>query len=388
MAVHGEPSRGSLRGRDSGIMKLTLCFGTRPQVIKASVLLQVLRSRWPVTSVDTGQHYDFELNGLLYRQLGIPQPDHFLEVGSGEPATQTAAVLTRTAEVLRRERPTAVIVIGDTNSTLGCALAASKESLPLIHVEAGLRSREPNLPEEVNRRLVDVLAALLCAPSVGCAARLRAERLSGTVSITGDVARDVLLQHLRFAPAPETGPGFVLATIHRAALSDDRDALGSVIDGLGRLEMPVILPLHPRTRLALERFGLVGIIPSTVSVRPPMGYLEAIAAVRDAAVVVTDSGGLQREAYWLGTPCVTLRSETEWVETVDCGANALVPPTQARERLADVVAEQCRRRAKAAWSADAYGIGRAAEQVSDAIATELNGSTKAAPSSGQSTTLH
>ena len=147
---------------DLSIVMLALCFGTRPQVIKASVLLRALRSRWPVTSIDTGQHYDFELNGLLYRQLEIPEPDHFLEVGSGDAATQTAAVLTRTAEVLRRERPKAVVVIGDTNSTLGCALAASKESLPLIHVEAGLRSSEPNLPEEVNRRVVDLLASLLC----------------------------------------------------------------------------------------------------------------------------------------------------------------------------------------------------------------------------------
>jgi UDP-N-acetylglucosamine 2-epimerase len=354
------------------ILMLTLCFGTRPQVIKASVLLTALRSRWPVTTIDTGQHYDFELNGLLYQQLQVPQPDHFLEVGSGHPASQTAAVLTRTAEILRRNRPAAVVVIGDTNSTLGCALAASKEGLPLVHVEAGLRSSEPNLPEEVNRRIVDLLASLLCAPSSACVSRLQAERLPGLVSLTGDVARDVLLRHLQLAPPPAGGPAFALATIHRAALTNDADALQSVIEGLAGLGMPVILPIHPRTRLALERYGLTASVPAAVCLRSPMGYLETIAATRDAAVVVTDSGGLQREAYWLGTPCVTLRSDTEWVETLDCGANALVPPIKARERLAGVVAEQYRRKREDPWSTDAYGSGHAAAQVADAIAAGLN----------------
>jgi UDP-GlcNAc3NAcA epimerase len=357
---------------DLSIVMLALCFGTRPQVIKASVLLRVLRSRWPVTSIDTGQHYDFELNGLLYRQLEVPEPDHFLEVGSGDPATQTAAVLTRTAEILRRERPTAVVVIGDTNSTLGCALAASKEGLPLVHVEAGLRSSEPNLPEEVNRRIVDLLAGLLCAPSLACAARLRTERLAGSISVTGDVARDVLLQHLQLTPPPKVSPAFVLATVHRAALTEDPDALRSVIEGLGGLGMPVSFPMHPRTRIALERYGLISSIPPTVSARPPMGYLETIAAARDASVVVTDSGGLQREAYWLGTACVTLRSETEWVETVECGANALVPPIKASQMLGEVVAEQRRRKREDPWSTEAYGTGQAAEQVADAIAAKLN----------------
>ena len=350
---------------------LTLCFGTRPQVIKASALLAVLRSRWPVTTIDTGQHYDFELSALLYEQLEVPRPDHFLEVGSGPPASQTAAVLTRTSEILRRDRPAAVIVIGDTNSTLGCALAASKEDLPLVHVEAGLRSSEPNLPEEVNRRVVDILGSLLCAPSPASASRLYAERVPGSITVTGDVARDVLLRHLRLTPPPAGGPPFALATIHRAGLTNDKDALQSVIEGLAGLGLPVIFPVHPRTRQALERYALLASVPASVSVRPPMGYLETIAAARDATVVVTDSGGLQREAYWLGTPCVTLRGDTEWVETVECGANALVPPLTARETLAKTVAEQCRRKRENPWVADAYGAGNAAERVADAIATNF-----------------
>jgi UDP-GlcNAc3NAcA epimerase len=350
---------------------LALCFGTRPQVIKASVLLSVLRARWPVTTIDTGQHYDFELNRLLYDQLRIPPPDHFLEVGSTDPATQTASVLTRTAEVLRRNRPAAVIVIGDTNSTLGCALAAKKENLPLIHVEAGLRATEPNLPEELNRRVVDAIADLLCTPGRANAARLQAESVPGTIVTTGDVARDVLLRHLELAPSSTAGSRFALATLHRAALTSDSNALRAVVAGMRKLPMPVLFALHPRTRMALERDDLLGSIPASVTLRPPLGYLEAIAAVRDAAVVVTDSGGLQREAYWLGTPCVTLRQETEWVETVQCGANALVSPLQAGERLVGAVENQCRRKLEQPWSTEAYGKGDAAHRVAEAIASSL-----------------
>jgi UDP-GlcNAc3NAcA epimerase len=323
-------------------------------------------------TVDTGQHYDFEMNELLYQQLGVPRPDHFLGVGSGESATQTAAVLARAAEVLRRQRPAAVLVIGDTNSTLGCALAACKEGLPVVHVEAGLRSGEPNLPEEANRRVVDVLSTLLCAPSPASAARLQAERLPGTVVTTGDVARDVLLRHVKLAPPSQSTAPFALVTLHRAALCSDPDTLQSVLHALGQIGMPVVLPAHPRLQEVLKRNRLTDCIPQSVSLRPPMGYLEAIAAVRDATVVVTDSGGIQREAYWLGTPCVTLRAETEWAETVECGANKVVPPTRVREELASTVAEQCRRHRENPWGREAYGNGHAAERVAQAITATLD----------------
>jgi UDP-N-acetylglucosamine 2-epimerase len=341
-------------------------------VVKASVLLDALRARWPVIAIDTGQHYDFELNQLLYRQLDVPQPDHFLEVGSGEPVVQTAVVMTRTAEILRTRQPSAVIVIGDTTSTLGCALAANKEGIPLVHVEAGLRSNEPDLPEEANRRVVDVLAHLLCAPSAAAAERLRLERAPGEVVVTGDVARDVLARHLRIAPPPAGGQPFALATAHRAALTSDPAGLAALLSALGGLGLPVLLPLHPRTRDALQRFGLANAIPPTVTTSQPLGYLEMIAAVRDAVVVITDSGGLQREAYWLGTPCVTIRGETEWVETVAAGANALLPAHQAPAALAALVEQQRRRRTEAAWAADAYGDGTAAVRVADAVARMLD----------------
>jgi UDP-GlcNAc3NAcA epimerase len=359
--------------RPDGSMTLALCFGTRPQVIKAGGLLRVLRARWKVTTVDTGQHYDFELNQLLYQQLDLVRPDFFLDVGSADPASQTAAVLTGTAQVLRHTRPDAVVVIGDTNSTLGCALAASKEGMPLVHVEAGLRSTESNLPEEANRRVVDVLGNLLCAPSATSAARLAAEQVPGVVVTTGDVARDVLCRHLRLAPPAKPRPVYALATVHRAAVTEDREALHSVIRGLGQLGVPVVFPVHPRTRRAMERFNLLPQIPASIQLCPPLGYLEAIAAVRDAAVVVTDSGGLQREAYWLGRPCVSLRRETEWVETLECGANALVPPLEAGDSLRRVVITQRQWQRDQPWSADAYGDGHAAERIADAIEVHLFG---------------
>jgi UDP-N-acetylglucosamine 2-epimerase len=346
---------------------LALCYGTRPQIVKASVLLDTLRRRWPVVAVDTGQHYDYELNELLYRQLDIPRPDHFLEVGSSTPVQQTADVMLRTAELLEATAPAAVVVIGDTNSTLGCALAASKVGLPVIHVEAGLRAAEPYLPEETNRRVVDALAHLLCAPCESAAHRLRSERAPGGVVVTGDVARDVLIRNLRVAPARSARPPFVLATTHRAAITASPAALADLVSALGTIGLPVRLPLHPRTRAALERFGLMPALPPSVEIGPPLGYLELLAAVRDAVAVVTDSGGVQREAYWLGTPCVTVRVETEWEETVAAGANALVPPGSAREQLATVVDRQRTLRQAGPWTADAYGAGDAASRVADAI---------------------
>jgi UDP-GlcNAc3NAcA epimerase len=346
---------------------LALCYGTRPQIIKASVLLDALRSRWSVVAIDTGQHYDFELNDLLYRQLAIPEPDHFLEVGSTGPVKQTADVMLRTADVLRECRPAAVIVIGDTNSTLGSALAAKGMDLPLVHVEAGLRATEPNLPEEANRRVVDALSRLLCAPSHAAGARLRDERSAGMVVVTGDIARDVLEHHLRLAPPPITTTPFAFATAHRAALTADSEALLSLLEALGRIGLPVRMPLHPRTRGALDRFGLLKAVPRSVSLEAPLGYLETVAAVRDAEVVITDSGGIQREAYWLGTPCITVRTETEWVETVASGANALLPAVAARDGLAPLVARQRERRRSLPWTPDAYGEGNAASRIADAV---------------------
>lgn len=353
----------------TGVRPLALCYGTRPQVIKASRLLADLANRWRLVTIDTGQHYDYELNDLLYRELGVRRPDRFLEVGSADHATQTAAILTRSAGAFAELRPWAVLVIGDTNSTLGAALAAVKLRIPVVHVEAGLRVADRWMPEEINRRLVDAVASLLCAPSVGALERLRQEGAGTRAVFTGDVARDVLLRHLDQAPDGRTGPDrpFAFVTLHRAALTDDRASLAAVVDGLSAFEIPVVAPLHPRTRAALARHGLLDVLAARARLDPPIGYLETLARVRDAAVVVTDSGGVQREAYWLGTPCVTLRTETEWSETVALGANHLVPPQHAGPGLPAVVRRLLHEGAARTWDRDAYGDGAASARIAEAI---------------------
>lgn len=360
---------------------IALCYGTRPQVIKASVLRRALARLGPVHAVDTGQHYDFALNELLYQQLQVAPPDRFLEVGSAGHAEQTALILTRSESALREIAPRAAVVIGDTNSTLGVALAAAKLRIPVVHVEAGLRAQDRLMAEELNRRAVDAIASLLCTPCRSATARMRAEHPDAVVAETGDVSYDVLQNALSRLPAPESiVPGltapYVYATLHRAELTDQPELLHGAIgamDGLGR---PVVLAVHPRTRAVLDRLGgMGGRLGDWANGRfegltmvPAVGYLESLALARGAAAVITDSGGLQREAYWLGTPCITLRGETEWEETLAAGANRLVAPAQAPQELATAVNQQIARWSGATrWTPDAYGDGHAAEAVASAI---------------------
>lgn len=350
---------------------IALAYGTRPQIIKASVLHAALGQVGRVVSIDSGQHYDFALNELLYKQLGVPPADHYLEVGSGAHGAQTAKVLERSEALFQSIRPDAVVVIGDTNSTLGMALAAAKLRLPVVHVEAGLRSADRQMAEELNRRLVDALSDVLCTPSERADAALRREGADGHVVRTGDVARDVLLRALHQLPAPAPSPKYALVTLHRAELVDDAARLRRVVAAIQQVPLDTRWPLHPRTRVAMERASVV--IPSgqNVSITEPVGYLDAIRLVRDAAVVITDSGGIQREAYWLGTPCITLRNETEWVETVELGANQLLSPDAVEEL--PMVARQLVETARAGWSRDAYGTGDAAQRVAACVRAMLPG---------------
>jgi UDP-GlcNAc3NAcA epimerase len=356
-----------------GRYDIALCYGTRPQIIKASVLRRELARQGEVLAVDTGQHYDFELNALLYEQLGVGPPDLYLEVGSGGHGEQTAAVILRAEAALSERRPRAVVVIGDTNSTLGCALAAAKLRIPVVHVEAGLRARDALMAEEINRRMVDAIARVLCTPSAVATERMACERPDAVIRQTGDVAYDVLLQQVWRVPSPAAvaplaeGERYCYATLHRAELTDDSARLGDVLQALADLGRTIVLPLHPRTRGALEQNFPGRDFGPNIRLLHPVGYLESLALGRCAELVVTDSGGVQREAYWNGVPCVTLRGETEWVETVEIGANALVSPA-APERLADTIESQRRRWADGTtWERTLYGTGAAAEQIAAAV---------------------
>jgi UDP-N-acetylglucosamine 2-epimerase len=356
---------------------LAVCYGTRPQVIKASVLIDALAQRWPLITIDTGQHYDYELNRLLYEQLEVPTPTYCLDVGAADPARQLSRIITRAAAILARERPWAVVVLGDTNSTLGTAIAAAQMRIPVVHVEAGLRAGDHLMIEEINRKVVDAIAVLLCAPTASAAAQLERESVRGRIEVTGDVARDVLMRFACQAPPARTlpwwpvpdGDPFVFATLHRAELVSDARALRCVMTALNTLDVSVVLAAHPRLRGALRQHGLQRMCGESLRLVPPLGYFEALACVRDARAVVTDSGGIQREAYWLGTPCITTRVETEWKETVDVGANVLVTPSSAVALLPPAVQRWTHGGASAGeWNRDAYGTGDAATRICAAIA--------------------
>jgi len=326
-----------------GGRRLTCVVGTRPQLIKAAAAWPDLRARHRPVLIDTGQHYDDGMAGAFFGELGLPAPAHQLGVGSGTHARQVAAMLDRLEPILIGQTPDAVVVFGDTNSTLAGALVAAKLDLPLAHVEAGLRSFDRGMPEEVNRVVVDHLSGLLLAPNVEAAGNLAAERIgagrsSARVLVVGDLMQDLCaatVPAVRDEAAIRGGASeqiralglrtgqYVFATVHRAE-NREPAAIHAWTRILGELGQPVVLALHPGTRQALDKHGSV--LPRRVHVVPPQGYRATLALELHAAAVVTDSGGVQREAAWLGTPCLVLRETTEWGGTLEAagGRAALV----------------------------------------------------------------
>ena len=311
-------------------MKLVSIVGARPQFIKAAAVSRELRRRHHEVLVHTGQHYDYEMSGIFFEGLEIPRPDVNLGVGSGSHGAQTAAMLKGVEDVLLDERPDYVLVYGDTNSTLAGALAASKLSIPVAHVEAGLRSFNRSMPEEINRLVADHLSELLLCPSDTAVRNLAAEGITQNAHLVGDVMLDVLnWAKQRLSETPKilqqlglVRQSYVLATVHRSENTDDLSRLAQILRAFNSLDEPVIFPVHPRTQKAITETGFT--VKSHVRLIDPVGYMDMMALARAARMVMTDSGGLQKEAYWLGVPCVTMRAETEWVETVQAGWNTLV----------------------------------------------------------------
>jgi UDP-N-acetylglucosamine 2-epimerase (non-hydrolysing) len=353
-------------------MKVLSVVGARPQFVKAFPVSDALADRHEEVLVHTGQHYDEELSGVFFDELPIPVPEYNLGVGSASHAVQTADVMRKLDTVVAAEEPAVVLVYGDTNSTLAAALVAAKRDTRLAHVEAGLRSDNWAMPEEVNRVLTDHCADLLFAPSERAAARLEAEGIVDGVSVVGDVMYDAVLRVRERTPDPATvladrglaavaADDYVLATVHRAANTDDPDRLAAVVDGLARSPDPVVLPAHPRTRAALGEHGLRERAAAALHLVEPLGYLDFVSLLDGARAVATDSGGAQKEAFYLDTPCVTLRDETEWVETVEAGWNELVGAD------ADAIAGALRSASASQSKPSLYGDGDAARRV----ATEL-----------------
>lgn len=361
-------------------MKVLTVVGNRPQFVKAAAVSGPLRERAEEVLVDTGQHYDRELAAVFFEELGLPPSAHRLGVGSGTHAVQTGQTMARLEPLVEAERPDLMLVYGDTNATLGAALVAAKSRVPLAHVEAGMRSFDRRMPEEVNRLAADRLAGLLLCSTEAAVANLRREGLGGQAHMVGDVMADVAL---RFGPIAErrssalarfgveTG-GYLIATAHRAGNVDDPAALARLSELLRRVggsRGPLLFPVHPRTRAALAGADLLEDLEAAPGLLAcePLGYLDFACLIRGARAVLTDSGGVQKEAYLAGAPCVTLREETEWVETVRSGWNVLagLDAERALAALDELVARRRRERPDASL----YGDGDAGRRVAEALAS-------------------
>jgi UDP-GlcNAc3NAcA epimerase len=314
-------------------MKILSVVGARPQFVKAAPVSRALRAVADEVLVHTGQHYDYGMSAVFFEELQIPEPDYNLEVGSGPHGRQTGQMLTRIEEVLLAEAPEMVLVYGDTNSTLAGALAAVKLHIPVAHVEAGLRSFNRLMPEEHNRVLTDHAADLLLCPTQTAVDNLAREGIDRGVHLVGDVMYDAVLHNASHAERHsavldrlhQSPKGYALATIHRPSNTDDPARLENILAALAALDVPVIFPVHPRTRQRIVDAGLESLSRSG-SLRPiePVGYLDMLLLEKHASLILTDSGGVQKEAYFFAVPCLTLRQETEWVETVKAGWNRLV----------------------------------------------------------------
>jgi UDP-N-acetylglucosamine 2-epimerase len=340
--------------------------GARPQFVKIGPLSREIRRVACEVLVHTGQHYDRDMSDAFFEELALPRPDHHLGVGSGSHGAMTARMLEGLERVMQEESPDLVLVLGDTNSTLAGALAAAKLHIPVAHVEAGLRSFDMRMPEEVNRRLTDHASTLLFTPTAAGVANLRAEGLTRGVHRVGDVMMDAVLQNRvradarpRAAGAPPPG-AYYLATLHRQENVDDKTRLRAIVGALSQLPAPVVLPLHPRTRARVEAHGVR--LRGSIEACGPASYLDMLRLVGEARAVLTDSGGVQKEAFILGTPCITLRDSTEWVETVAAGANTLVGADPGK--IAAAVRRIGERRARArAGARRAYGDGDASARI-------------------------
>jgi UDP-GlcNAc3NAcA epimerase len=352
---------------NGGSVRIVSIVGARPEFVQVAVLSKEIRKRHQEILVHTGQHYDDLMSGQFFEELGIPRPDINLGIGPGTASEQTAGMLREVARALGSLDADIVIVRGDTNSTLAGALAAKQLLLPLAHVEAGMRSYDRTMPEELNRVVVDHVADVQFVTDESARERLRSEGIERDVHVCGDVMYDLFLQMQAVARQTLRPPlraiaekPFVLLTLHRAENTDDRARLASILAAFEASTVPVLFPIHPRTKTRLAEFGIA--LPTPVVALDPLGYLEIVALESAARTIFTDSGGVQREAYFSGVPCVTLRDTTEWTNTVDAGWNRLAGSDS------DAIAEFLRRPPeRPTLRPDLFGDGHAAANIAAAL---------------------
>jgi UDP-GlcNAc3NAcA epimerase len=358
-------------------MKLVVSIvGARPQFVKAAVVSSALSRVGGMRELllHTGQHFDNNMSNVFFRELSIPEPAYNLGVSGGNHGAMTGLQLAGIEEVLLKERPDLVIVYGDTNSTLAGALAAAKINIPVAHVEAGLRSFNRRMPEEVNRVLSDHLGTWLFAPTIAAMENLRREGIDDSKCYcVGDVMFDAALRFRDIATTQSrilervgcVARQFALVTVHRAENTDDPQRLAVILEAVAKVaeRIPVVWPIHPRTRKAIDDLGLASRLGGAVKQIEPVGYLDMVMLESAAAVISTDSGGVQKEAFFFGVPCVTLRNETEWVELVDLGWNELVPPTDPSFMAERVLS----RIGTSGKLANPYGAGAAALEIATVL---------------------
>lgn len=350
-------------------MSLNIFFivGARPNFIKAAPLLQAMQQagHYSVSLVHTGQHYDSDLSDVFFGELGLPKPDFSLGVGSGRHGAQTALMLEKLEALFMEHHPDLVVVFGDVNSTLAGALVASKLHIPVAHIEAGLRSYNKRMPEEVNRVLTDHISDYLFCPSENAVHNLAKEGITENVFNVGDIMYDSLKMMLPIAKKKAShykkfiGKPYILLTIHRAENTDNLERLEQILHGVMMSDMPVVFPIHPRTKAAFARLDkdFQKMVLDKLTMIDPVGYLDMLMLESNASKILTDSGGVQKEAYFFGVPCITLREETEWVETVDDHWNLLVGFN--RDRIHRAICDFI----PAGESKNHYGCGDTAEKI-------------------------
>lgn len=354
-------------------MKIASIVGVRPQFVKASVVSKELRKKHDEILIHTGQHYDYQMNNVFFSELNIPEPDHFLGIGSGSHGFQTGEMLKKIEEVLLKEEPDLVLTYGDTNSTLAGALAASKLHVKNAHVESGLRSFDKSMPEEINRILTDHCSDLLFCPTKNAVNNLRNEGITDNVHLTGDVMADSLLYNKKVAETKSNilndlvlkSKSYFLTTIHRASNTDNKENLKNIVDAFSELKETVVFPVHPRTEKFLKEYGMYDKLKSSVELVKPLGFLDFIKLMNHAKMILTDSGGIQKEAYILKIPCITLRENTEWGETVEDGWNVLVGAN--KDKIIEMV-NGFHPSLKA--HKDRFGNGNASEKIVSIIDTQ------------------
>ena len=357
-------------------MKLTLVFGTRPQIIKCvPVIRECARKKLDITIINTGQHYDFELSRIFLEEFHLPKPRYNLEIGSGSHGWQTGNILIRAEETLRKVKSSVCLIPGDTNSAIASALAAVKLKIPVVHLEAGLRSFEEFMPEEINRRAIDHFAQLLFVPTATAQRNLIAEGISSKkIVLSGDTMYDLFVQEkekISRGELPEKVSNFrdfIVITMHRQENTENPKIIKEVLAAIKHSDMPIVFPVHPRTKYTLQQFGLLNVANKikNLNLIDPLGYHSMMKLILNSMLVMTDSGGMQKEAFMANVPCITLRLNTEWTETVRIGSNMLLPEIKAETILntikeirvnRDVIIDKIKNRK------NPYGDGNAAKKV-------------------------